>query len=288
MKKNLVLIGAADSIGVPYTKDNYDHKVFFEMIEKELFKKYNVISINCFHMSTNNDNRYIDSLISNDISLLDIKNSQNQMLKKCKYSGIYPYLELPKHFLNHYKTNDADEKIIVKNYIKNNENGGLFYPTMSLFTANDTIGNKKGYYTEEQYLKLQRILEDKSLDDVSLINCDLFDLPNKVNLKDVSYAYLSNIMDFLVGVDKMRLDTSSLKDFKDYILNILLPVLKENADIDLSYLKSNWHMPNDIDKYLSIYSLDEGFSIRPLSNRRDSILEYESSVLEKNVDNKKY
>lgn len=177
---------------------------------------------------------------------------------------------------------------VVDKPIKNNENGGLFYPTMSLFTANDTIGNKKGYYTEEQYLKLQRILDDKSLDDVSLINCDLFDLPNKVNLKDVSYAYLSNIMDFLVGVDKMKLDTSSLKDFKDYILNILLPVLKENADVDLSYLKSNWHMPNDIDTYLSIYSLDEGFSIRPLSNRRDSILEYESSVLEKNVDNKKY
>lgn len=121
MKKNLVLVGAADSIGVPYTKDNCDHEGFFEMIENELSKVYNVISINCFHMSTNNDNKYIDSLISNDISLLDIKKSQNQMLKKCKYSGIYPYIELPKNFLNHYKINVEDEKIIVKNYIENND-----------------------------------------------------------------------------------------------------------------------------------------------------------------------
>ena len=137
MKENLVFIGAADSIGVPYTKDNSDHKGFFEMIEQELFKEYNVISINCFHMSTNNDNRYIDCLISNDISLLDIKNTQNQMLKKCKYSGIYPYLELPKNFLNHYQTTEEDEKIMVKDYIKNNN-------TIFIYSAfvNDLLKSK--------------------------------------------------------------------------------------------------------------------------------------------------
>lgn len=137
MKKNLVLVGAADSIGVPYTKDNSDHKGFFEMIEYDLSKKYNVISINCFHMSTNNDNKYIDSLISNDISLLDIKNTQNQMLKKCKYSGIYPYLELPKNFLNHYQINKDDASITVKDYIKNND-------TIFIYSAfvNDLLKSK--------------------------------------------------------------------------------------------------------------------------------------------------
>ncbi len=138
MKGNLVLVGAADSIGVPYTKDNRDHKGFFEMIEQNLSKEYDVISINCFHLSTNNDNRYINSLISNDISLLDIKNSQNQMLKKCKYSGVYPYLEVPRNFLNHYKIKKEDKNIIVKDYIKNNN-------TIFIYSAfvNDILKSKK-------------------------------------------------------------------------------------------------------------------------------------------------
>lgn len=137
MKKNLLLVGAADSIGVPYTKDNFDHKVFFEMIECTLANKYDVISINCFHMSTNNDNKYIDSFISNDISLLEIKNTQNKMLKKCKYSGIYPYLELPKNFLNHYQINKDDARVIVKDYIQKNE-------TIFIYSAfvNDLLKSK--------------------------------------------------------------------------------------------------------------------------------------------------
>ena len=77
--KKIFLIGAADSIGVPYSRDNKSHQGFFEMIEEELSKKYNVTTINCFHMSTNNDNQYINKIINSNISLSDIKNSQNQM-----------------------------------------------------------------------------------------------------------------------------------------------------------------------------------------------------------------
>lgn len=138
MKKNIVLIGAADSIGVPYSKDNYDNKGFFEMIEQHLSSNYNVVTINCFHMSTNNDNRYINHIISNKTSLLDIKKSQNMMLKKCKYSGIYPYLEMPKSFLNHYKINVEDENIIVNECIKNND-------TIFIYSAfvNDLLKSRK-------------------------------------------------------------------------------------------------------------------------------------------------
>ena len=67
MKKRIVLIGAADSIGVPYSKDNYDNKGFFEMIEQYLSSNYEVVTINCFHMSTNNDNKYIIKIINNNI-----------------------------------------------------------------------------------------------------------------------------------------------------------------------------------------------------------------------------
>lgn len=138
MKKDLLLIGAADPIGVPYTKDNYHHVGFFEMIEEELSKKYNIVTINCFHMSTNNDNRYIESLISNDISLFDIKNSQNKMLEKCKYSGIYPFLELPKSFLSYYRPLEHDRQIIVKEYIKNHD-------TIFIYSAfvNDLLKSQK-------------------------------------------------------------------------------------------------------------------------------------------------
>ncbi len=138
MKKDLLLIGAADSIGVPYTKDNHHHVGFFEMIEEKLAKEYNITTINCFHMSTNNDNHYIESLISNAISLFDIKSSQNKMLKQCKYSGIYPYLELPKSFLNHYKSKESDKQIIVKEYIKNHD-------TIFIYSAfvNDLLKSQK-------------------------------------------------------------------------------------------------------------------------------------------------
>lgn len=201
--------------------------------------------------------------------------------------------------------NDLDEKIYrkIENYLSNNcrlfwnelynfcqvvdmplknyENGGLFQTSMTFFASNDTIGNDKGYYNEKQYLKLQQILKSKSLEDVSLIHCDLFDLPNKFNLKGISYAYLSNIMDFLVGVDKCDLKVSSLEEFKNYILNALLPSLKENADVDLSYLKSSWHMPGDFEKYSSVYPEYDGFVIKPLSNNRDYILSFESDILRK-------
>ena len=165
--------------------------------------------------------------------------------------------------------------------LKDYNSGGLFQTYISIFAANGTIFNDKGYYNERQYLKLQQILKDKSLEDVSLIHCDLFDLPNNFDLKNISYAYLSNIMDFLVGIDKMDLNVSSLEEFKNYILGALLPSLKENADIDLSYLKSSWHMPGDFEKYSSVYPEYDGFVIKPLSNNRDYILSFESDVLRK-------
>lgn len=119
--QQLLLIGAADSIGVPYTRDNSEHYGFFEMFENYLQHHYSVITANCFHMSTYNDNKYIQQLLTQNITLYEVKISQNQMLKKCKYSGIYPYLELPKSFLNHYQPNPSDKDIIIKNYIRDNK-----------------------------------------------------------------------------------------------------------------------------------------------------------------------
>lgn len=136
--KRLVLVGAADSIGVPYTKDNMTHEGFFELIEQYLSSNQEVISINCFHMSDNNDSSYIKNLISSRMTLAEIKESQNRMLEKCKYSGVYPYSELPKRFLNHYEVNDTDKAIIVQDYIKGND-------TVFIYSAfvNDLLKSKQ-------------------------------------------------------------------------------------------------------------------------------------------------
>lgn len=187
MKRNLVLVGAADSIGVPYTKDNREHKGFFEMIEASLSKKYNIISINCFHMSTNNDNRYIESLISNNLSLLDIKNCQNQMLKKCKYSGIYPYLELPRNFLNHYRISNGDEQIIVKDCIKNND-------TIFIYSAfvNDLLKSKN--------LSLFKLLRPGRIrKELRKINIDNIFYDLEKNIKNL-ISINPNIKIFVIGL----------------------------------------------------------------------------------------
>lgn len=173
---------------------------------------------------------------------------------------------------------------LVNKPIKNQKGSGLFYT--SLFENNSTLYNEKGYYTPENYLKLQQILRNKSLDDIIFINCDLFELPNKVDLSDSSYAYLSNIMDFYIGNKKDNIDR--LKLFKDFILNKLLPSLKENANIELSYLKRVYHQK--IEKnYSDIYPINEGFEFYLLSNKRDSVLSFRNNLLlENNIKPKSF
>lgn len=40
------------------------------------------------------------------------------MLKKCKYSGVYPYTEIPKSFLDYYKVCDNDERVFIANQLR--------------------------------------------------------------------------------------------------------------------------------------------------------------------------
>lgn len=173
-------------------------------------------------------------------------------------------------------------KLFYDRQIKDADKGGLFYPTASIFSSNSTIYNPKGYFNEENYLKLQQIIKHKSLEDITFCTCDLFDLPNVVDLGEVSYVYLSNIMDFVVGVDKNKISIEALERFKRFILEELLPKLKSEADIDLSYIKAGWHMYVDDSIYLDVYSDMEGFKIEKLTNGKDNLLTFSSDTLEKN------
>lgn len=170
---------------------------------------------------------------------------------------------------------------LVEKPLKNLAKVGLFFPVNILFSSNCTIYNEKGYCIKENYLKLQKILKDKSLDDIYFVNCDIMDLPKVVDLSSSSYIYLSNIMDFIVGVES-NIEVEKLQSFKDFILYSLLPVTTENTDIDLCYLKTSWHLSTNYSNYLDVYTLDEGFNIIPLSNKQDNVLSFRSDLLLQN------
>ncbi len=165
---------------------------------------------------------------------------------------------------------------IVDKPLKDKENGGLFYPSMSIFTSNSTFYNEKGYYTEENYLKLKKKLADKTLADIQFVNCDLLNLPKTVDLNDSTYVYLSNIMDFMVGVDNENVEVEKLRAFKDFVLKNLYPSLDSNAEIDLSYIKRSWHRGIE-NGYFEVYPSEEGFSLTPLSNGNDDLLSFHSN-----------
>ena len=162
--------------------------------------------------------------------------------------------------------------------IKDNENGLLFYPTNSILNINCTCYNEKGYYNEENYLKLQAKIANKSIVDIYFVNCDLFNLTKTIDLSNCSYVYLSNIMDFLVGIDKESIDREELKKFKCFVLKDLAPSLKENATIDLSFIKSSWHKGLE-SEYFEEYPIEEGFSINVLLNGRDYVLSFDNSLV---------
>lgn len=172
-------------------------------------------------------------------------------------------------------------KLFYDKPLKDAENGGLFYPTASIFSSNSTINNPNGYFNEDNYLKLHEILKEKNLSDISFYNCDLFDLPMMADISEADYVYLSNIMDFIVGIDKNKIDKDAMEKFKGFILNELLPKVKSDAIIDLSYIKAGWHMYVDDSPYAEIYTANEGFSMNELSSGKDKVLTFDSESYKK-------
>lgn len=167
-------------------------------------------------MSTNNDNQYINKIITRSISLFDIKNSQNQMLKKCKYSGIYPYIEMPKRFLNYYKEESNDKNIIIVDSIKNNE-------TVFIYSAfvNDLLKSKK--------LSLFKLLRPGRIKD-ELQNIEIKTILNDLekNIK-ILISLNSNIKIYIVGLFVPTKISYIRKNLKEFILEVN-KLLKEISD----------------------------------------------------------
>ena len=107
-------------------------------------------------------------------------------------------------------------------------------------------------------------------------------MPNLIDLSKCSYAYLSNIMDFLVGIDKLEIDESAVEKFKEFVSQ-LLSSMKENANIDLCYISENWHLGISKKIYSEKFPYYEGYCTMPLSNPncKASVLSYRSDLLKK-------
>ena len=175
-----------------------------------------------------------------------------------------------------------DETILFTNTINtelNSDSSLLFYKS-SIFSSNCTYKNPVGYCNKDNYYRMQESLKNKTIDDIQFITCDIYDLPNKVDLSNYSYAYFSNVLDFICGVDKYVINQDKLEEFKQFIETQIIPFMKENSNIDLCYLSSSWHMGLDDSQYESIYKRDEGFIRENLYNK-DYILSYQSELKNK-------
>jgi len=172
-----------------------------------------------------------------------------------------------------------DEIILFSNTINkelNSDNSLLFYKS-SIFSSNCTYKNPVGYCNKDNYYRMQETLKNKTIDDIQFITCDIYELPNKVDLSNYSYAYFSNVLDFICGVDKYDINEEKLEEFKQFIQTKMIPSMKDSSNIDLCYISSSWHMGLDDSQYERIYPRNEGFINESLYNS-DYILSYQSEL----------
>ena len=169
--EKIFVIGGCDSIGVPYSRDNKDNIGFFELLIKRLEKDYAVENFNFFSMAKYNTSDYIYNVLTENCSLKLLKQRQIESLKICKNSGIFPFLELPKKFLDHYKQIKSDDKILTKLsdektifIYSSGINDFLKCNNLSLFKllfpkGLKTVKNNLDRYIEKSLTKLERNLE---------------------------------------------------------------------------------------------------------------------------------
>ena len=178
-----------------------------------------------------------------------------------------------------YSNNILDEKVkkywdnIIR-YLKINnislkkDKHTLFYNThdafFGLFT-NSSFAVKGAYLeNEESFKRLQDILKQKSIKDLTLVDASLFDIDKVLEGKKYKYIYLSNVLDFSDYYFNDCDYVESKEKFKEYVVNNLSTLLDENGLIDVSYVKDSWSLRN-IETTLQVFPIDEGY--RDLNSR---------------------
>lgn len=170
-----------------------------------------------------------------------------------------------------------------------NSEHNLFYKIYSFFgSANQSYHNKCSYFNnEESYNKLQGILKDRNLSDINFVDSSLFDLPQVLSGKKYDYAYLSNIFDFAELYFNHPDKVDRKIAFKDFVLNNLSTIIKEDGTIDAGFIAAGWR-DMTYDDYGLIFSPEEGFTIKDLYpyNREDKVIVFKNRKLDLSSDGK--
>ncbi|MCH5167037.1 MAG: DUF3419 family protein [Erysipelotrichales bacterium] len=176
------------------------------------------------------------------------------------------------------------DKIVIRN-----TETSLMYEQFGLFgfpNINCSIENKAGYFTDENYEKIQKILREEDFE-IEYKYSSLFDLDDKLNDK-FAFMYLSNIMDYTSEfIDEANLD-DRLVIFKNYVTSVLSRFLKKNGIIVSGFLRKFRQLDDDIhydiNEYKNVFFESEGFFMDDCypTNIEDRIIIYSSpKVIEK-------
>ncbi len=187
---------------------------------------------------------------------------------------------------------DAEKKIWDAVYLKVKKDNIEFNPRKTNITyqqfdnfigfrcKNWTVDNEHGYFNEENYKKLIEAVEEKSFNDITFIDAQLFDLDKYLQNRKFAFVYLSNIMDFTsTFIDAETLE-ERLEIFKNFISNVARKWTINNGIVVVSFISKYRQFSNDIfidvNKYRPKFESVDNFYMLDIvpNNRKDIIIVY--------------
>ena len=157
--EKITLIGGLDSFGVPYTRDNKEHKSHLTYVYEYYKQKgYDVEVIDMYAMSDPyNDTDYLNNLLSgNKITINKIHQNQQESISLCRKKGPFQYIQLPKRTTKLYSNLNINIKEkTLKEIIKSN-NKIIFIYSCGINDFLKMIGKDLG-----------KLLNPKTLDEVT-------------------------------------------------------------------------------------------------------------------------
>lgn len=155
---------------------------------------------------------------------------------------------------------------------------------------NWTLHNPNGYLTEDNYSKLLKIVETKSLEDIKFIDSALFDLPKKLQNNKYTFIYLSNIMDFTSTFIKEKSLNKRLNIFSEFIKNEVKSWTIQDGIVIASFysdFRTNTHnnIYYNFKDCLKIFNQDDNYYLLDLLpyNHKDKIITFCNKKLGKQL-----
>lgn len=171
--------------------------------------------------------------------------------------------------------------------LKWNEHDILYSIVSEFGTTNCTFENPNSYCNRDNYQIAQKMLANKTSDNIKFIDAPLFDLGNHLGSKKFDYAYLSNIMDFtstFIPNDNLN---ERLALFKQFIFTVMANLINESGVIVTAFLKkeylgSNNDILSKLEDYKEVFSAIENFVVQDLQpyNSKDHIIAFYNKVLD--------